>query len=712
MRPATALLAALLAAAAAAPPLPASDAPRPLPPEPPHTPAITAEEYLWADAWLSDDARKGREAGTPECREAARWIAARFKAMGLEEVAGAPGYLQPWDLPGSTPVAEECALAVLRDDEEGAAAPPPLAFGKEFVVMQGSASVSLDAPAVLAGYGITAPENSYDDFAGVDVKGKVAVVLRHEPREKDGKSRWNGDRMTRHSWFPMKVQAAVKAGAAAVVIVNDLANHDQDRVESAPAGAPGDLPVPVLMATRAFTDRLLLGSGLTPESWQKSIDDADAPASRALEGVRLRIATKLLRPGTENVVGMIRGSDPALRDEWIVVGAHYDHVGAGYGGGRIPGEWGRIHNGADDNASGTSAMLEVAEQFAMDGKRTRRSLLFLAFSGEEKGLLGAAHFVAHPLVPMDRVAAMINLDMVGRYRPGQFDVVGADSGSGLRETVAAAAEGLGLEYQFTNSGMANSDGFCFYNGRVPTLFLFTGLHDDYHRPGDDWWLINAEGAAKVATMAARMARSLADADGRPRYAPLPPEEFAMNRRNRVVLGVTLDEESKDGAGISAVSPRSPAAGGGLAPGDRVVSLAGRAVKSADDLRAALNYVRPGDTVAVKVIRGTEEKELTVAFPGAPAPIFGVVYGAEDDGKAGARVDEVAGGSVAEAAGLKAGDRILSFGGEAVAGGRALAPVLRKVKAGTTVKVRVLRDGKEVELEAVYPAKEAGGGGVK
>ncbi len=694
-RPWTLLLPALAAAAASA----GEEAVRPLPPEPAHTAAITPEELLWADAWLSDDARAGRETGSPECREAALWIAGRMAKMGLEAPEKAPGHLQPWELPVGEPVPAGCALSVLREG----AAPVPFEIGKDYIVMGGSGAGDVDAPAVFAGYGIQDPEQKYDDFAGLDCTGKAVLLLRHEPREKDPKSRWNGDRMTRHSLFPYKVQAARKAGAAAVVIVNDLLNHEEDRVAQTSVGLPGDAGVPVALAGRAFAAALLGGTGLTQEGLQREVDEADAPASREIPGVRLRLKTTMVRERTENVAGILRGSDPALRDEWVVVGAHFDHVGRGPGGGLDPRRYGEVHNGADDNASGTAALLEVAEHFALGGKPPRRSLLFLAFSGEEKGLLGSARFVAAPLVPLDRVAAMVNLDMVGRYRAGQFDVVGADSGTGLREAAKAAAEGLGLELNFTNSGMANSDGLSFYNAKVPTLFLFTGLHDDYHRPGDDWWKVDAEGAARVATMTARVARALADADGRPAFKPLPAGEFSMNRRGRVVLGVVLEEEADGkGASVREVASRSPAEAAGMKPGDRVLSLGGREVGGPADLRTALNFVRPGDEVPARVARGEETLDLRVRFPGPPGPVFGVVYGAEVDGGRGALVEEVAPGSVAEASGLKAGDRILSFAGLEVPGGSTLAPALRAAKAGETAVVKVLRDGKEVTLEAKFP----------
>ncbi|NUN52023.1 MAG: PDZ domain-containing protein, partial [Planctomycetaceae bacterium] len=188
------------------------------------------------------------------------------------------------------------------------------------------------------------------------------------------------------------------------------------------------------------------------------------------------------------------------------------------------------------------------------------------------------------------------------------------------------------------------------------------------------------------------------------WAALPRNEFAMNRRGRLQLGVVLEEGGTEGAVVTGVSPRSPAEGAGLKPGDRILSLGGRGVKSAEDLRAALNYSRPGDTVALRVVRGSETLDLSVLFPGAAGPVFGVVYGAEDDGKRGALVEDVAAGSVAAAAGVRTGDRILAFGGQEVSGGQALGRALRAAKPGTTVTVKVLRDGKEYDLEAKYPEK--------
>jgi hypothetical protein len=695
-------LLAALAALAAAPAIRASDPPsRPLPPEPKPVAEITADEIRYDIAWLADDAREGRETATDACREAARWIAARMAAIGLEAPKEAPGHLLPWTLPEGVPDPQGCALALLRGDEVRS-----LVLGKDFTAVEGTVAGEVEAPVVFAGYGITAPDLGYDDYAKLDAKGKVVFAFRHEPREKDPKSRWNGDRHTVHSWFHAKARAAAAAGAAALVLVQDPLNHDDDGLDSSATGLRGGIPLPLFFATRAVAEEVLRGTGLTPTALQKAIDDADAPASAVPADLRVRLKATLRTASSENVVGVLRGRDPALRDQWVVVGAHYDHVGRGQGGGLDPKQYGKVHNGADDNASGTAALLETAGWFAARDQRPRRSVLFAAFSGEEKGLLGSRALVEQALLPKESIVCMVNLDMVGRYRPGQFEAVGADTGTTLRATVDRAAEGMGLEFRHTNSGLANSDGFSYYQAGIPTVFFFTGLHDEYHRPADDWWLVDAEGTARVALLAARTALLLADDDGRPGYHQVPAEEMPLRRSGRVVLGVVLDEGSTGGATVASVSKRSPAERAGVKAGDRIVSLGGREVTDAGGLRAALRFVRPGDSVEVRLLRGEETLEVKIEFPGPPGPVFGVTWD-DSAGGEGALVREVAPGSVAEKAGVRAGDRIVSFHGKAVATARDLPRALGSAPAGEKVKVRVIRDGKPVDLEAEFPRPEGG-----
>ncbi len=680
--------------------------PPPFPAEPPHTAAITPEEWLWEAAWLSDDARQGRLTGSPECREAAAWIAGRMKAMGLEPVPGGKGYLHPWTLPGAKAVAEKCSLEIAVG-EAPAAKPRGLAWGKEYVVFAGVKDGEASGALVFAGYGIRSKDPAFDDYAGIDAKGKVVLLLRHEPREKDPKSRWNGDRMTAHSAFLTKVRAAVAAGAAGVLIANDPLNHERDELDGAVLGGP-DQSIPVAMVRRAVADELLRPLQATLADLQKKIDDADAPASAAVPGVRVSLVVRARQEESDNVAGMVRGSDPALREEFVVVGGHYDHVGLGQGGGLDPRRYGQVHNGADDNASGSAAVLEVAEWFALSKERPRRSVIFIAFSGEEEGLFGSRAWVTKPPVPNEKVVGMVNLDMVGRYRPGRFEVVGAASGSTLKAIVEKANEGLGLELRHTNAGMSSSDGLSFHDVGIPTMFLFTDLHEDYHRPGDDWWKLNAEGAARVTTLAARTARALADAAERPLFSKIERSEMPLGMR-RPILGVRFDEESSaEGATLTAVVPESPAAKAGLLVGDRIVLFAGKKVRSHAEMRDLIAGVKPGEKAAGKAVRADATIDFTVEFPAPrppappPPPRIGVSWAADGDGKPGVVLQDVTAEGPAAKAGVLAGDRILAVGGQAVADAAALQAALAKLKPGDTVEVKVLRDGKEVVASIALP----------
>jgi hypothetical protein len=307
------------------------------------------------------------------------------------------------------------------------------------------------------------------------------------------------------------------------------------------------------------------------------------------------------RGETANVIGLLPGTDPTLRNEAILIGGHYDHLGRG--------EQGAIHHGADDNASGTAAVLALARAFAAVGGAPR-TLVFAAFSGEELGLLGSAHYVAQPAWPLERTALMLNLDMVGRLRDEQLTVSGVDSARDLRGLVTDAARGLPLKVELRGDPWGLSDHSNFYRAGRPVLFLFTGLHADYHRPSDTAEKINAPGLAVVTALAARLISAVAAAPAPPQYVRLdPPEKGAF-------FGIVADhgEADRPGVQVGAVRPGSPADRSGVRAGDVIVSFAGVAVKTLEDLQAVLRGRRAGDRVRVVVVRAGQEQgvEATLA----------------------------------------------------------------------------------------------------
>ncbi len=303
------------------------------------------------------------------------------------------------------------------------------------------------------------------------------------------------------------------------------------------------------------------------------------------------------RGTTANVIGILPGTDARLKDEVVVVGAHYDHLGRGGEGSLAPDQIGVVHPGADDNASGTATVMALARSFAAQGGAPR-TLVFIAFAAEELGILGSTHYVRHPALPLDKTVLMINLDMVGRLRDGKLYVGGVDSGSGLRRVVTDAAKGLPLTLELRGDPFASSDHSAFYPAGRPVLFFFTGAHGDYHRPSDTWDKVNATSAVAAEPTPPAYARIVAPPrEARGAYGPF--------------FGVIPDfaEAERPGVRIGGVRPGSPAEKAGVRSGDVLVRFGSVTIATLNDLTFALRGHRAGDRVDVVVLRDGQEHRL-------------------------------------------------------------------------------------------------------
>ncbi len=616
------------------------------------TPAVTAsaDRFEAHVAWLADDARGGRGTGTEGLEETAGYVAEHFAAAGLRP-AGDDGWLQRFEATGARELGEGNALSV------GGAA---LELGDEWMPFASSASGAVEAPLVFAGYGITDTEGGYDDYAGLDVDGKVVVVLRRGPGASvhpEGEGHATGElpgsryldpagAARRSIDFTSKINNAFKHGAAAILVVNDPATYAPGTEDDAPltygstrsGGVSASLPAVHLSAGAA--QRVLGPLGLDLAEMQRRIDEAMAPSSfdpgshgADLSGwtVAVEVVAEKVQVPTMNVVGLLPGTDPA---EYVVVGAHMDHLGDGLGTGSLAGEdgAGKIHNGADDNASGTAGVLELARVLAARETPPRRSVYFVAFGAEEWGLLGSHHFVDHPPRPIDECAAMVNMDMIGRSKDGFLSVEGAGTSPGLRALVEAAHARHGEPFAgiaISDKVPPNSDQAPFAEAGVPILSFFTGLHDDYHRPTDDSPLVDAEAGARIASLAGECLVALADLPERPPFTdPSPPpvsepddDPHAKPEGDREVRGYgvwfgsqpDMTYTADDGVRLSGTSANSPAQKCGLLKGDVIVSLDGQTVRNLQDYAVLLFSKRPGETVTVGVRRGDETLELTATL---------------------------------------------------------------------------------------------------
>jgi hypothetical protein len=506
-------------------------------------------------------------------------------------------------------------------------------IGRDYeLVSTTSHSTSADAapmPIVFAGYGISAPALRYDDYANIDASGKAVLIFSHEPQENDPRSAFEGQTNTMHSTMMRKVEVARRAGARAMVVVDDpqhRPNIDRFRRWLREPQAE-EYGLPVFYASRELVQRAL-ALRLNLEATAGEIDRDFAPKSREIPDVMLRAVdrtTKVRRP-VRNVVGVLKGSDASLESESVIVGAHYDHLGRSGRYAMSQGSTGQIHHGADDNASGTAAIIEMAKAAAGARSEFRRSVVFVAFAGEEHGLLGSSHYVNHPSRPLESTIAMINLDMVGRTG-GRVLVDGLANAPSIEGDLKAAesASSLKLKALRGGPGAGASDDATFLLRKIPSINFFSGFHTDYHRPSDTWDKIDSAGGAAVADLALALARQLANRAERPAFVEtVAPQDPHSSGNVGAVSGYgpyfgSVPDFANEGQGVkfADVRPGSPAAQAGLRGGDVMVSFAGAPIKTLYDFTFALRERKPGDKVDVVVLRDGKELKVTVELTNRP-----------------------------------------------------------------------------------------------
>ncbi len=505
--------------------------------------------------------------------------------------------------------------------------------------------------------------------------------------------------------FTRKIANAEKHHAAGVLIVNDAdAAHDGDDLLDFNYTAFGrsTAKVPVCHVRRRVLERMLPGGADALTAVEKDINRERKPHSRELTGWTIGVDVRLHRGkiDVKNVVGVLDGSGP-LADETIVVGAHYDHLG--YGGvSSLAGlKKMAIHHGADDNASGTTTMLELARRFAALPKRQGRRLVFLAFSGEELGLFGSAYYCKHPLYPLKDTAAMFNLDMVGRLRTdkvsGKPKVL--TEGSGTAKPFRELLDDLARKYDFKMvnkpSGMGPSDHASFCGQDVPVLFLWTDYHDDYHRPSDTADKINIAGMRRIADLSQDAIATLTHMD-RPAYIKVKTASARPSNGPR--LGIMPGDGGGKGVRIEEAVADEPAAKAGLKKDDLIVSLAGKPVRSLQDLLAILKNQKAGDTIEVGIVR--DDRPMTVSVklesPYANMPRLGIRPSYSDEGE-GVLLEGVTDDLPAARAGLKKEDRIVRIAGKPVKDLEDYMEILGGQKKGSTIEVGIIRDGKTMTV---------------
>jgi len=557
---------------------------------------------------LSDPALEGRGVGTAGLEKAAALVEGWMGGLGLVPAGDDGGWSQWFEVTTGAAVTQPTSLAL------GGRA---IGAGADFQPLGFSTGGTLTAPVVFAGYGITAPGYDYDDYAGLDARGRIVLVLTNEPGELDSTSRFDGSVNTPFAELRTKAINAREHGAAGLLVVNGPRHHAGEPVRAPRADGHGYMTSGLAAGwvSDSLGEALLRDAGTSLLAAQMAIDSLGHPHSFALaDSVTLTVTLTRTRARIRNVVGRMPGRDTS---RVLVVGAHFDHLG--YGGERSLSPDQRVpHPGADDNASGTAALAGVAgllAERARRGWRPEHEILFAAFTGEEMGIVGSAHFVDHPPRPLERVEAMLNMDMVGRLRDDKLMVMGTGTAAEFTELVANVNRAAGgFDLKPTGDGYGPSDHTSFYKKQVPVLMLFTGAHTDYHSPRDTWDRINGPGLSRVTRFVAALVESL---DARPRVTYVKAKaDSAMGRiagggGYGAYLGTIPDfSQTEGGVLLSGAREGSPAAQAGLVAGDVIVKFDDVKVDNLYDYAYALRSRKPGQTVRLTLRR----KEGLVVVP--------------------------------------------------------------------------------------------------
>lgn len=616
--------------------------------------ALRYQQHVFS---LADPMMEGRAPGTAGNRRAAEYIEFYWSQLGLppafttpEDPAddasdeakaiaaadGVPGtktYRQVFLAPASRRPGDSVRLEKQELSFDGGA---PLTPGTDFNVLGYSGTGSVTGPIAFVGYSIDEGGDDYTSYPlvgeegskkEVDLTGKIAMVLRFEPMDEHGKSKWSDARWSPAAGLDGKLKAAANRGASAIILVNPPGADDPrtEKLDDLSLAGRTPLKVPVVMMSIEAADAMVKAADaesrslLTLRQWA---DENGGVVELAKAPVTVDVAITKIPLITDNVGAVLEGVG-SLKDEYVVVGSHYDHVGYGYFGSRDPDPRGKLHPGADDNASGTSGNLIVSARLkeAWDelGDTPRRSILFLAFSAEEGGLVGSKFYVKHPIVPIEKHALMINMDMIGRLDEEKgLELGGVRTAVGLEDWIKPYVDSAGFNIAPKPSGLGPSDHASFAGAGVPALFLFTGLHKQYHMPTDTPDLINVDGATQVADLAYRIALDAAlrtdpfvftTATGRDPSKGTDEEKKNDDQNVGSVSGVGVrfgiapgDYSGNDGVMIGEVFPDLPAAKAGLKEGDKMISWNETVLTDVESWMPMLSTHKPGDKVKIKYIR--------------------------------------------------------------------------------------------------------------
>ena len=565
--------------------------------------AVTVKELTDHIKYLSSDSLKGRLTGTPGDSLAAEYIRNKLSSYGLVPLTG-DGF-QRFKVTDKVIAGPDNSMKINEI---------PLKPEEDFMPLSFSENGTIKAPVIFTGYGFNINTDSlkWNDYDKTDVKGKWVIVLRGDPDSESPLSKYSP-----YSSDGSKALAAKDMGAAGILLVSGESLDKEDKFDPLSKNE-FSVGIPSFRIKRTVADKILAKSKDNISSLEKKLNKYLKPISAKTETILAATSdVKTETANTRNVVMLLPGEDEKLKGEYIIMGAHFDHLGfGGAGSGSRKPDTVAVHHGADDNASGVAMMLELAQKFAGTKGSHKRSLVCIAFTGEERGLDGSRYFTDNPGIDLSKVDIMLNYDMVGRLKETKdFQINGVGTASGLMEKAIALDDTNLLKLNFTDAGSGPSDHSSFYAKNIPVLFFTTMAHDDYHTPSDTWEKINYKGMVTVSDLIFKMAKEFACDTARLMFKEAGPKSDATRtyRRKGATLGIMPDFAGvvKNGLRVDQVSKGGAAANGGILKNDIIISINEKQVNNVYDYMDRMQQVKKGQIITVEVLRNKKKEVLLI-----------------------------------------------------------------------------------------------------
>lgn len=576
---------------------------------------LTSSEIYQHINYLSSDLLEGRFPGTEGDDLTSDYLSNEFKNYGLKPY-GDEGYIQNFEMYTHIKLSGENKFSTTSDGWDNA-----YITGQDYTPLGFSENGIVSGQLVFAGYGITAPDENYDDYKDkdgkeIDIKGKIVVIMKYSPGGSDPHS----NPFEKYEPLRQKAHIPKEKGAAGIIFINGPGTGDEDKLSDLKFDRVLQTAgIPVINCKREIIENLMKRNGMDLKKITEGIDESKTSNSFEIKDgfAAIEVNIQAVKVITDNVIGLLEGNDPELKNEVIVIGAHKDHLGFGLYGSLYAGNDKQIHNGADDNASGTAGVLELAQKFSSEKKDLKRSILFICFGAEEAGLLGSAYFTDSKLFEDLNVVAMINMDMVGRLSDDKLIIYGTGTSPVWDNMLDTHNADYNFKITKTPDGLGPSDHSSFYLKNVPALHFFTGTHTDYHSPPDDIEKINAEGELRILNFIYAIVNDLDDANVKPEFTKV---EISENNEKRSMGSVkiyvgTIPDYSYSGEGmkISGVKEGGPADKGGMKAEDIIIKFGNVDVKNIYDYMFAMGEFKPGDEAEITVLRNNEPVVLKVTM---------------------------------------------------------------------------------------------------